>query len=300
MSFFPLRRRSTLRTSMVAVTLLVASGSYAKGQFGPSDSRKAAAPSPPTPQSAPVSKGITDVKWDGNTIRFANDRPMMIYGGTDPIQPTSRILAAISGNRVLVMPGIDVDPVKLQKSLDDYESMLSRGGGAPVSQTLNTLGPSESMTSTANGADKLTWVGGEPRVHLADGSEVTFGGSNGSKIEVISSGNTQTTKLQFTEPAHSPYGVAKGLAKAMGTGLTTGSQTAALEGGAWKAQIVGGRSFNQDNGTNDMKAFVPLWVKQVVRSILRSQQVVLADAAGHQYAFAGTKKLREVLGEPPP
>jgi hypothetical protein len=156
------------------------------------------------------------------------------------------------------------------------------------------------MTSAANGADSLTWVRAEPHVRLADGSEVSFSGHDGSKIEVISSENTQTTELQFTEAAHSPYGVAKGLAKAIGTGLTTGSQTAALEGGAWKAQIIGGRSFNQDNGTENVNAFVPLWVKQIVRSILRSQQIVLADPAGHQFVFAGTKNLGEILGDPHP
>jgi hypothetical protein len=65
----------------ISVALLVTSAIPANARFelgGIRPSKKPAAEPAPASQSAPTSSGVTDVKWDGNTIRSANGRPMLI------------------------------------------------------------------------------------------------------------------------------------------------------------------------------------------------------------------------------
>ncbi|MDP9128440.1 MAG: hypothetical protein M3N08_09310 [Pseudomonadota bacterium] len=292
---------SSLPSFVVAATLLVAAALPANAQFPLGLGRKAKQPAPApttTGQTAPVSSGVADVKWDGNTIRTANGIPMMIYAGTDKVTPTTPPMAVVAGGRVMGMkPGVDV--AKLQKSLDDYSQMQARSGGS-TPQTVATLsqpgsgGSASIVPPSAGGVDQVSWANGEPRVHLSDGWDVAFSGGNGSKVELTVPGGSRIN-MEFTEAAHGAGGIAKSLGTFVGS---VGQNTAALEGGAWRIQAPGGKGYNQNNGTRNYTTRAPAYAAEAAAEVLKAHQVILASPGGHQYNLTGADKLQQMAGEP--
>jgi hypothetical protein len=222
--------------------------------------------------------GFTAVQSDDLTFKLLSGQARMV-------EKDGKLLATIQGGNLLFMPAANLDADAKAHVQVEFEKFIA---SHPEAKTSHAAGPPQGAAAVASpgSADNVKWNSGDPTVHLTDGWVIEFSGGNGSNIHVTDP-HGYVVSMHFKPGAR---GVGEAI-KGAGTSIATMGTDASFEGGAWVGTSQGGKNFSQDEGLMGVKTHTPILVVQAAGEVLKAQQVVVANGAGHQYTFVGASNM---------